>query len=674
MKTLEALEIKCMASISTKTRGKDGHTSVNFQIPWINGVLLISLVVLASQRCEAFSSIPVFRTVPATLFQTGPFLSPPTALHHTSSRSSTLASAAASLDTTFNQTGVVPALDATLTSQTPSVPCVVTPAVADMLDTKGMPNLTTDSAISTDDKATASVIVDDTAEAVPNYKSIIAFVSTTVLIWLSEPLLSLVDTTVVGQFASSAAELTALGPATMMCDSIMYSLWFLAIATTNQLTTAKARKDEKEVQHVIRRGMGVALLFGVLSTVFTLACGNSLLYQIVGGKNAVDIAGMPVLEVVKSAFQYSAIRSLAAPFTVMGMVAQAICLASRDMRTPILAVLVASIVNVCGDLWLVKILRMGSNGAALATAAATILSTLFLLKETRSKYRQSCRKDQDRQRSQEEDISAPANVDRATQKDGTYDYGRFVALPTWKSLTELVPLAGPIFGVMMGKIICYNALTLKANTFGMLPCATNNILRQIYFFFGTFGDAVCQAAQTFFPGILYAHLSTAGKADGEEATVLWKKQQSAKKGHVLTLFKRLFTIAATTSVANALLGLQVCRRHAGWFTSDSRLTFLIEQNGIWMALSLFVHPFALLLEGTLIAGRDVSYLAWTYLGTLGLLIGLLKSFTTSFSGVWKMFFAFQTLRMVQFSFRVGREMRQLQPFDAPVHGKEQEQP
>jgi len=85
---------------------------------------------------------------------------------------------------------------------------------------------------------------------VPSYKAILVFVFTTVLIWLTEPLLSLVDTTVVGRppkfprisktmnihsIPVHTVELASLGPATLLCDTLVYLTYFLAIATTNSV-------------------------------------------------------------------------------------------------------------------------------------------------------------------------------------------------------------------------------------------------------------------------------------------------------------------------------------------------------------------------------------------------------------------------------------------------------
>ncbi len=56
----------------------------------------------------------------------------------------------------------------------------------------------------------------------PSYKRIFFFVASTVVIWVSEPLLSLVDSAAVGRYASSSSssqsviQLAALGPPTML--------------------------------------------------------------------------------------------------------------------------------------------------------------------------------------------------------------------------------------------------------------------------------------------------------------------------------------------------------------------------------------------------------------------------------------------------------------------------
>ena len=314
-------------------------------------------------------------------------------------------------------------------------------------------------------------IADDTeAISLPSYASILRFVGTTVIIWLSEPLLSLVDTIFVGQFGTTA-QLAALGPATMLCDSAIYLLYFLAISTTNRLATAMAQhRPQKYIRKIISQSLGIATLFGLCTSMSVALFGKTLLRRIIVQDTAVTAS---TLDVLSYAHSYTIIRSLASTFSVVGMVAQAICLASLDLRTPAIAVAVASACNLLGDY--VFTIKWGSNGAAAATALATIASTTVLLS---ANYRR---------------LSNHTNTE-ATQ---------FLSLPDKKSFFQLFQLAGPIFFLMCGKIVCYNAMTLRANALGVAPMAAHAILLRIFFFFGTFADSISQAAQTFLPAILY---------------------------------------------------------------------------------------------------------------------------------------------------------------------------
>ena len=67
-------------------------------------------------------------------------------------------------------------------------------------------------------------------------------------LWVSGPLLSLVDTSFVGLSGSaseSAKQLAALGPATTFFDGATYLFAFLNVATTNLYSSARARSGEQ---------------------------------------------------------------------------------------------------------------------------------------------------------------------------------------------------------------------------------------------------------------------------------------------------------------------------------------------------------------------------------------------------------------------------------------------
>ncbi|KAK4491423.1 hypothetical protein RD792_002171 [Penstemon davidsonii] len=69
---------------------------------------------------------------------------------------------------------------------------------------------------------------------------ILKFSGPAVGLWISGPLMSLIDTAVVGQ--GSSLELAALGPGTVFCDYASYMFMFLSIATSNLVATSLARQ------------------------------------------------------------------------------------------------------------------------------------------------------------------------------------------------------------------------------------------------------------------------------------------------------------------------------------------------------------------------------------------------------------------------------------------------
>ncbi|KAJ6402869.1 hypothetical protein OIU84_014886 [Salix udensis] len=71
-------------------------------------------------------------------------------------------------------------------------------------------------------------------------KEIVMFTGPATGLWLCGPLMSLIDTAVIGQ--GSSLELAALGPGTVICDYTSYVFMFLSIATSNLVATSLARQ------------------------------------------------------------------------------------------------------------------------------------------------------------------------------------------------------------------------------------------------------------------------------------------------------------------------------------------------------------------------------------------------------------------------------------------------
>ena len=123
-----------------------------------------------------------------------------------------------------------------------------------------------------------------------------------------------------------------------------------------------------------------------------------------------------------------------------------------------------------------------------------------------------------------------------------------------------------------------------------------------------------------------------------------------------SLLSRLLVVAAVTAGTNSVISTGLVRYMGSWFTTDSRIIECMSSQSMWMGLSLFLHSFILVLEGAIIAGRDVAFLAWTYLATLALLM-LRLNYCTAFHGVWQTLFIFQTIRLAQFASRILGRLR-----------------
>ena len=476
----------------------------------------------------------------------------------------------------------------------------------------------------------------------PSYRRIIFFVATTVLIWISEPLLSLVDSAAVGRYAgktaistssgpnfSSVVQLASLGPATMLCDSSIYLTFFIAMATTNKLATSFAKKDVEEQIATVSHVMAISLVVGACLCLIINLFGERLLSSILGptgavitiqsargGEKVVDLTG----QVLHAALAYARIRSAAYPLAVMGLTSQAALLCAGDTKTPVLAVLVASVTNIIGDYLFVAKLGFGVSGAALATSLASILSNGVLV----SKLRKTV-------------IGWKKSIQSKipTQQTGKHISNLpFISFPERKSLSSLIRLAGPMFFVLCGKIIGYSAMTIRSGTFGLVSLACHNILMRIFFFFATIGDGISHSAQTFMPGLLY------------------KKNQDEKQGlrslNARYLLRRLILMSVVAGVVNGIFSKLIANNAGSAFTTDASLVSLMSEVSPFMGIALFIHPLTLAFEGSIVAGRNLKKLLGTYVFSVLLLLAQLKFACTEFVGVWHAIVLFQAVRILQF--------------------------
>lgn len=361
---------------------------------------------------------------------------------------------------------------------------------------------------------------------------------------------------------------------------------------------------------------------GVTATITIFTFGGQLLTYMAGASAS--------NELISFATGYSLIRASVAVSSVLGIVSQSFCLANLDTRTPALAVLVASITNAGGDLLLS---RYGVLGAAVATAAASVASSAILLKAVRRQVLDWRRKEK------EETISMKSaeTVDEASEKYKAAVQNAsdarpipMLSLPGRSDLIDFVKLSGPIFFVMLAKISCYGAMTIRVTDFGVLPLAAHSIMLRVFFFFACFGDAISQTAQSYLPATLYP-----------------KPQLDPLR----QLLRRMLILAASIGVLSSGASLGILQQFSPWLSNNVGIVQLLQKQAPFMALALTVHPFIMMLEGFVLTSRHFRTLVTTYLVTMVVHFSTLGA-CTSFGGVWKTLGIFQGIRLINYATRV----------------------
>ncbi|KAG6762895.1 hypothetical protein POTOM_033422 [Populus tomentosa] len=96
-------------------------------------------------------------------------------------------------------------------------------------------------------------------------KEIVMFTGPATGLWICGPLMSLIDTAVIGQ--GSSIELAALaGPGTVLCDGMSYIFMFLSIATSNMVATSLAKQARTMLKSLAIIGTILGLALGIIGT------------------------------------------------------------------------------------------------------------------------------------------------------------------------------------------------------------------------------------------------------------------------------------------------------------------------------------------------------------------------------------------------------------------------
>lgn len=272
---------------------------------------------------------------------------------------------------------------------------------------------------------------------------------------LADPLMSLIDTAVVGQYSSTS--LAALGPNTAVFQIVFQLFSFLSITTTGMVARACADGDNRTVRRALANSTILAIAFGG-ATCLGLNIFAPQVLQAMGCSSDLVAAALP----------YIRIRAFAIPAVLFCTSAQGGCLGQQDSRTPLLIFLVAGLVNMVGDFWAVQPwgLNLGLQGAAWATLAGQYVSAaIFFAVLTRRKM-------------------LPLRW-------------RHWRLPTRDEMKDITAISGMLLLGSLCRMGVYTMMTMTALALGTLTMAAHQVALQIFWTLTYFVDPLFVAATSF---------------------------------------------------------------------------------------------------------------------------------------------------------------------------------
>tara|TARA_B110001452_G_scaffold262019_1_gene261493 strand:- start:714 stop:2333 length:1620 start_codon:yes stop_codon:yes gene_type:complete len=421
---------------------------------------------------------------------------------------------------------------------------------------------------------------------------------------LSAEIMSVVDTAVVGTLGPQ--QLAALGPATMLSDSTVYLFFWLNVACTNLFATHFARGEHREAFTVLSDALYVGLACAALLVVGLSLGGGAALAQIC----AMAPGALP------GAKQYLSIRIWGVPALMTSTVLQGACTGSKDATTPFIAILLGGLLNLALDVWLVLGRGMGIAGAAVATVVSQVVQVLVLAVIVRRKRRRLV-----------PEVTAPTLLQRP---------------PSPARLADFLSFAGPIFCVLIGKISCYNSMTLAATAGGVVALAGHQVVATVFFLGCKFGDAISQTAQAYLPACL-------------PAAALQMRPGGTSPTGAVELSRKLILVSLLLGGTVSLAAMGAVLGCSGVFTQDGAVTAAMATVAPLLGVALSIHPTTMCLEGLLLGGRQLGFLASAYAANVLIFLTSLYAIARRGLGlrsVWAALAAFQLVRLCEFATRV----------------------
>ena len=457
----------------------------------------------------------------------------------------------------------------------------------------------------------------ETAAAIgaPTTATLARFALPTLAAWLVSPLMSLVDTAVVGRDSVTALNLAALGPATMISDSMSYLFSFLSVATTNLVATALSDSagadsvsgggNSHELARIFGSAVRLAVLCGLISALLQATFGRAVLARYTAARSAA---------LVSPAYTYVRIRALGAPAALLVRVGTATCLALKDPLSPLLAVAMGGALNLVLDVLLVSKLGRGIGGAAWATVASEAICAVLVLRAVVFKLAPRAQLG-----------SETTHVEQQRLRPMLRRPSRLPSLlPSRASAATYATFAKPLVLTTAGKIATYSSLAHVATTVSVAGTAAHRVLMCVYWFMFPFAETWSQVAQAFLPG---------------------SKQTRA-------LMRRLLTCGAAVGLLSAASSAGVLTLAPQLFTRSPEAASVIRSLTPLVAACIATIGPMCAMEGALLATRRLGFLSRFYTLAAVALVAVfqgLERFGLGLHAAWTCMLAFSFVRVGSFA-------------------------
>jgi len=178
---------------------------------------------------------------------------------------------------------------------------------------------------------------------------------------LSVPLLSIVDTAILGHL-DSALHLGAVALGASTIAIFFWSMGFLRMGTTSLVAQAQGKNDQRATERLLVQSVLLATGLGLLLIAVQLPLLDLAFWWL-----------NPPIELLPAAREYTGIRLLGAPAVLVSLTCIGWLIGQQNARLPLLVMVTTNLINLLLDLVFILGFGWESRGAALATLCADYL-------------------------------------------------------------------------------------------------------------------------------------------------------------------------------------------------------------------------------------------------------------------------------------------------------------